>query len=120
MARTVESWGIVGGDKVYLNLEKFKWENYADKVHKLFSETVHGYIDLPVPRPTQTHAYDFGCTFMGVWLLDGEFKSTTTNADIGLHGVTFYGLIYNTRCGTVYVDDFKLVHILQINEKNGH
>ena len=37
---------------MYLNPEKFKQENHADKVHELFSETVHGYLQVPAPRPT--------------------------------------------------------------------
>ena len=34
-------------------------------VNKLFSKVVDGYPGIPAPRPTQTHTYDFGCTFMG-------------------------------------------------------
>ena len=83
MASTLESWVIVGGDEIYLNPEKFNKENHAEIVNKLFSEMVDGYPNVPTPRPTQTHIYDFGCTFMGAWLLDGECKATATNADKG-------------------------------------
>ena len=66
-----------------MNPEKFNKENHAEIVNKLFSEMVDGYPNVPTPRPTQTHTYDFGCTFMGVWLLDGECKATATDADKG-------------------------------------
>ena len=52
-------------------------------MHELFSETVHGYPNVPTPRPTQAHTYNFGYAFMGAWLLDGECKSIATYADIG-------------------------------------
>ena len=81
MASTLESKVIVGGDEIYLNPEKFNKENYAEIVNKLFSEMVDGYPNVSTPRPTQTHTYDFGCTFMGAWLLDGECKATATNPD---------------------------------------
>ena len=44
---------------------------------------VDGYPDVPKPRPTQTHTYDFGCTFMGAQILDGECKASATKADKG-------------------------------------
>ena len=83
MASTAKSRVIVDGDAIYFNPEKFKWENHADKVNQLFSEMVDGYPNVPTPRPTQAHTYDFGCTFIGAQLLDGECKGTATNADIG-------------------------------------
>ena len=49
----------------------------------LFSEMVDDYLNVPTPRPTLAHTYDFGCTFMGAWLLDGECKATTSKSDIG-------------------------------------
>ena len=52
-------------------------------MNKLFSEMVDGYPNIPTPRPTRTHTYDFGCTFMGVWILDGECKASATEADKG-------------------------------------
>ena len=66
-----------------MNAERFNQENHADIVNKLFSEMVDGYPSVPAPRPTQTHTYDFGCTFMGTQFLDGECKYNATNADKG-------------------------------------
>ena len=83
MVSTCESRIIIGGDEIYLNAEIFNQHNHADTVNKLFSEVVDGYPGIPAPRPTQTHTYDFGCTFMGVRLLDGECKDSATNADKG-------------------------------------
>ena len=65
MVSTHESQIIVGGDELYLNAARFNQENHADIVNKLFSEMVDGYPSVPAPRPTCTHTYDFGCTFMG-------------------------------------------------------
>ena len=66
-----------------MNAERFNQENYADIVNKLFSEMVNGYPSIPAPRPTQSHAYDFGCTFMGASFLDGECKDSATDTDKG-------------------------------------
>ena len=55
----------------------------STSMNKLFSETVDGYPSVPAPRPTCTHTYDFGCTFMGVQFLDGECKDSATDADKG-------------------------------------
>ena len=66
MVTTHESQIIMGGDEIYLNAERFNQHNHADIVNKLFSEAVDGYPGVLVPRPIQTHTYDFGCTFMGV------------------------------------------------------
>ena len=83
MVSTHESRIICGGDEIYLNAERFNQENHIDVVNKMFSETVEGYPSIPAPRPTRTHTYDFGCTFMGAHLVDGECKDTATNADKG-------------------------------------
>ena len=32
------------------------------------------HLNAPVPCPTRAHTYDFNCTYMGVWLIDGECK----------------------------------------------
>ena len=80
---TSESQVIIGGDEIYLNAERFNQHNHAAIVNKLFSEAVDGYSGIPAPRPTRTHTYDFGCTFMGVQLLDGECKDSATDADKG-------------------------------------
>ena len=66
-----------------MNAERFNQHNHADIVNKLFSEVVDGYPGVPALRPTRTHTYDFGCTFMGARLLDGECKDSATNADKG-------------------------------------
>ena len=81
MASTLERQVIVERDEIYLNPGKFNEQNYAEIVNKLFSEMVDDYPNIPMPRPTRTHTYDFGYTFMGVWLLDGECKATAGNAD---------------------------------------
>ena len=83
MVSTHENRISVGGDGTYLNAERFNQQNHAEIVNKLFSEVVDGYPGIPAPRPTQTHTYDFGCTFMGVQFLDGECKDSATNADKG-------------------------------------
>ena len=83
MVSTHKSRISVGGDEIYLNAERFNQQNDADIVNKLFSEAVDGYPGIPAPRPTQTHTYDFGCTFMGVQFLDGECKDSATNTDKG-------------------------------------
>ena len=83
MVSTSESRIICGRDKIYLNSERFNQENHTDVVNKMFSETVEGYPSVPAPRPTHTHTYDFGCTFMGACLIDGECKDTTTDVDKG-------------------------------------
>ena len=66
-----------------MNPERFNKENHAERVNKLFSEMVDGHPNIPTPRPTQTHTYDFGCTFMGAQILDGECKASATKADKG-------------------------------------
>ena len=66
-----------------MNAERVNQYNHADIVNKLFSEVVDGYPDVPAPRPTQTHTYDFGCTFMGAQFLDGECKDSATDTDNG-------------------------------------
>ena len=65
MASTCESQISVGGDEIYLNAERFNQQNHANIVYKLFSEAIDGFPGIPAPRPTRTHTYDFGCTFMG-------------------------------------------------------
>ena len=52
-------------------------------MHKLFYETVPGYPQVPATRPTRAHTYDFGCTYMGAWLIYGNCKGIATDADIG-------------------------------------
>ena len=66
-----------------MNAERFNQHNHADIVNKLFSEAVDGYPGIPAPRPTRTHTYDFGCTFMGAQPLDGECKDSATDTDKG-------------------------------------
>ena len=83
MVSTCESWIIIGGDEIYLNAKRFNQHNHADIVNKLFSESVDGYPGVPALRPTPTHTYDFGCSFMGARLFDGECKDSATNADKG-------------------------------------
>ena len=83
MVSTYESQISVGGDEIYLNAERFNQPNHAEMVNKLFSEGVDGYPSVPVPRPTWTHTYDFGCTFTGVQFLDRECKNSVTNPDKG-------------------------------------
>ena len=73
----------MGREQVYLNQERFNKENHAEKLNKLFSQMVDGYPIIPTPRPTQTHTFDFGCTFMGVQILDRECKASATEADKG-------------------------------------
>ena len=80
---THESQIIIGGDEIYLNAERFNQHNHADIVNKLFSEAVDGCPGIPAPRPTRTHTYDFGCTFMGAQALDGECKDSATDTDKG-------------------------------------
>ena len=83
MVSTCESQIICGRDEIYLNAERFNQENHTDVVNKMFSETVEGYPSIPAPRPTHTHTYNFGCTFMGACLINGECKDTATDADKG-------------------------------------
>ena len=83
MLSTRESQISVGGDEIYLNAERFNQQNHAEIVNKLFSQAVDGYPGIPAPRPTQTHTYDFGCTFMGVQFLDGDCKDSATDTDKG-------------------------------------
>ena len=83
MVSTRESRIIYGRDEVYLNAERFNQEDHIDVVNKMFSETVEGYPSVPAPRPTHSHTFDFGCTFMGVRLVDGECKDIATDADKG-------------------------------------
>ena len=83
MVSTHESRIIIGRDEIYLNTERFNKHNHADIVNKQFSEVIDGFPGILAPRPTQTHTYDFGCTFMGVQFLDGDCKDSATDADKG-------------------------------------
>ena len=73
---------VMGNLEVYLNLDTFRRDHHADKVKKLFEETVPGYPHAPTPRPTRAHTFDFNCTYEGARIVDGECKANTTNADI--------------------------------------
>ena len=53
---------VMGNLEVYLNLDTFRRDHHADKVKKLFEETVPGYPHAPAPRPTRAHTFDFNCT----------------------------------------------------------
>ena len=81
MCSTLET-RVMGNLEVYLNLDTFKRDHHADKVKKLFEETVPGYPHAPAPRPTRAHTFDFNCTYKGACLVDRECKVSTTKADI--------------------------------------
>ena len=73
---------VMGNLEVYLNLDTFRRDHHADKVKKLFAETVPDYPHAPAPRPMRAHTFDFNCTYKGACILDGECKVSATNADI--------------------------------------
>ena len=73
MCAAIEKRMVIGGEECYLNHVKFRKENHAEKVRKLFDEKMVN-LDAPVPRPTRAHTFDFNCTYMGVRLIDGECK----------------------------------------------
>ena len=81
MCSTLET-RVMGNLEVYLNLDTFRRDHHADKVKKLFEETVPGYPHTPAPRPMRSHTFDFNCTYEGACLVDGECKASTTKADI--------------------------------------
>ena len=68
--------------EVYLNLDTFRRDHHADKVKKLFEETVPGYPHAPAPRSMRAHTFDFNCTYGWACIVDGECKVSATNADI--------------------------------------
>ena len=73
----------MGNLEVYLNLDIFRRDNHAAKVKKLFEETVPGYPHAPAPRPMRAHTFDFNCMYHGARILDGEYKASATEAEIG-------------------------------------
>ena len=64
---------MVGGEELYLNHIKFRKDNHAEKIRKIFDEKMAN-LEAPVPRPTWAHTYDFNCTYIGARLIDGECK----------------------------------------------
>ena len=73
MCSAVEPQMVIGGSEPYLNHIRFRKDNHAQKVRKLFDQKMEN-LNAPVPRPTRAHTYDFNCTYMGVRLIDGECK----------------------------------------------
>ena len=73
---------VLGNLETYLNTDTFRKEKHAELVRQIFSETVPGYPDAPVPRPTRAHTFDFNCTYQGARLLDGECKASASNTEI--------------------------------------
>ena len=81
---------FMGNLEVYLNLDTFRRDHHADKVKKLFEETIPGYPYAPAQRPTRAHPFDFNCMHEGACIVDRECKVSTTNADIAfmvLHSI---------------------------------
>ena len=64
---------MVSGEESYLNHIKFRKDNHAKKLRKLFDEKMANQ-DALVQCPTREHTYDFNCTYMCVHLIDGECK----------------------------------------------
>ena len=75
MCSTLET-RVMGNLEVYLNLDTFRRDHHADKVKKLFEETVPGYPHTPAPRPMRAHTFDFNCMYEVACLVDGECKAT--------------------------------------------
>ena len=68
MCSTVELQMVIGRSEPYLNHIRFRKDNHAQKVRKLFDEKMQN-LNAPVPCPTHAHTYDFNCTYMGVRLI---------------------------------------------------
>ena len=73
MCAAIEKRLVVSGEESYLNHIKFRKDNHAEKVRKIFDEKMVN-LDVPVAHPTRAHTYDFNCTYIGVHLIDGECK----------------------------------------------
>ena len=69
---------VMGNLEMYLNLDTFRRDYHADKVKKIFAETVSGYPHAPM----RAHTFDYNCMYEGAHIVDGECKVSATNVDI--------------------------------------
>ena len=66
-----------GGKQNYLTHGNFLKNNHGAKVAAIFDNKIEG-SNVPVPRPTRAHTFDFNLTYCGARLIDGECKGSTT------------------------------------------
>ena len=77
MCVAIEKHLVISGQESYLNYIKFRRDNQAEKVRKIFTENMAD-LDAPIQCPTWAHTFNFNCTYIGVHLIDGECKGVMT------------------------------------------
>ena len=80
MTAAMEQLPETGGKQNYLTHGNFMKNNHGAKVAAMFAKTIQG-SNVPVPRPTCSHTFDFNLTYCGARLIDGECKGTATEAE---------------------------------------
>ena len=80
MTAAIEPLVVTGGVQNYLNHGTFMRDKHAERVRTIMDRTLPTY-QVPIPRPTRSHTFDFNLTYAGARLIDGECKGQAAESE---------------------------------------